>query len=157
MEKISLDRWLSLVANFGVLIGIILLILELDQNRDMLKSQTKSELAMGVSTLTLAIASNEQYADVLARGRAGEPLTPGEKLQFVNHSISMHRYWENVYYQYRSGLYDEADFSRHKNAWRIIMNGDSPTADVWCSRRSTFSRDYVAEIDSVLEKYSCEP
>ena len=76
MEKISLDRWLSLVANFGVLIGIILLIIELDQNRDMLKSQTKSELAMGVSTLTLAIASNEQYADVLARGRAGEPLTP---------------------------------------------------------------------------------
>jgi hypothetical protein len=32
-----------------------------------------------------------------------------------------------------------------------------PTVDVWCSRRSTFSPEYVAEIDSVLEKYSCEP
>ena len=156
MDKISLNRWLSLVANFGVLIGIILLILELDQNRDMLKSQTKSELAMGVVILTLEIASNEQYADVLARGRAGEPLTPGEKLQFSNHSISMHRYWENVHYQYRNGLYGEADFSTHKNAWRIIMNGDSHTVEVWCSRRSTFSPEYVAEIDSVLEKFSCE-
>jgi hypothetical protein len=157
MEKISLDRWLSLVANLAVLIGIILLIVELDQNRDMLRSQTKSELAMGVVTLTLEIASNEQYADVLARGRAGEPLSPGQKLQFSNHSISMHRYWENVHYQYRFGLYDEVDFSRHKNAWRIIMNSDSPTVEVWCSRRSTFSPQYVAEIDSILEKYSCEP
>jgi hypothetical protein len=77
MEKISLDRWLSLVANFGVLVGIILLTVELGQNRDMMKSQTKSDLAMGVVTLTLEIASNEKFADVLARARAGKLLTPG--------------------------------------------------------------------------------
>lgn len=156
MAKISLDRWLSLVPNLAVLIGIVLLIVELNQNRDMLKSQTKSDLAMGAVTLTAGIASNEQLADLLARARAGEPLTPGEKLQFSNNNIAMHRYWENVYYQYKNGLYDATDFSTHKNAWRIIMNRDLPTVDFWCSRRSTFAPGYVAEIDSVFEKFSCD-
>jgi hypothetical protein len=157
MEKISLDRWLSLVANFGVLVGIILLTVELGQNRDMMKSQTKSDLAMGVVTLTLEIASNEQFADVLARARAGKSLTPGETLQFSNQNIAMHRYWESVHYQYRNGLYDEADFSTHKKAWRIIMNRDSPSVEIWCARRSTFSPEYVAEIDGMLEQFTCEP
>ena len=38
MDSDRLNRWLTLGANVGVLIRIILLVVELDQNRDMVRS-----------------------------------------------------------------------------------------------------------------------
>ena len=39
MQTVRLNQWLSVGANFGVLIGIILLIVELDQNSDLARLQ----------------------------------------------------------------------------------------------------------------------
>ena len=44
MDAHWLTRWLTLGANAGVLIGLVLLIMELDQNRDLMRAQTRHEL-----------------------------------------------------------------------------------------------------------------
>ena len=44
-------RWLTIGANLGVLIGLLLLIAELNQNRDMMRAQVRHDLAMGIVDL----------------------------------------------------------------------------------------------------------
>jgi hypothetical protein len=48
MNPDSLNRWLTLGANVGVLVGLLLLVFELNQNRDMIRAQTRNEMAAGI-------------------------------------------------------------------------------------------------------------
>jgi hypothetical protein len=41
-------RWLSLVANVGALIGLLLIVMQLRQNRDLMRAQIRHELSMGI-------------------------------------------------------------------------------------------------------------
>ena len=76
MNTDRLNRWLTLDANNGVLIGIILLIVELDQNRNMVRAQTRNAIA-------------------------AEGLTPDERFQYGLRTVAWFRFFENVHYQYR--------------------------------------------------------
>ena len=155
VDSDRLNRWLTFGANVGVLIGIILLIVELGQNRDMMKSQIRNELAIGIIDISRGIAENSEFANVMVRARAAESLTPTEQLQYLNAMVVLFRYWENVHYQYRMGLYDDSEFSTHKEAWRIVMNRDEPAAQIWCDRRLTFSPEFRTDMDELLSNFSC--
>ena len=156
MDSKVLHRWLTLGANLAVLLGIVLLIVELDQNREQMRAQTRHELSMGIVDLLQTPAENEQLADVLIRALAGEPLSPAELFQFELRTNALFRYWEDVHYQYREGLYDEVEFERQRNAWAASMNNAQVTRDYWCRVRARYSPQYAAEMDALLPA-PCQP
>ncbi len=98
LERIG--PWLTLVANLGVLAGLVLVILQLNQNERMIRAQTRHEIATGIVGLLSETAANPQLAEVLLRGQQGESLTPVEQLQFQLRMGSLLRIWEDEYYQY---------------------------------------------------------
>jgi hypothetical protein len=155
MDSDRLARWLTLGANLGVLAGIILLIVELDQNRDMMRAQTRHELAMGIVNLLQVPTSNEQLADVMYRANSGDDITPRELYQFHLRTNALFRYWENVHYQYRVGLYDEIEFDKQPNAWKASMTHSARAVQYWSTVRTLYSPEYTAEMDSLLENDSC--
>jgi len=67
VDSDRLNRWLTLGANIGVLVGIILLIVELNQNRQMMQAQTRNELSMGIVGIQSGIAENSELANVIAK------------------------------------------------------------------------------------------
>lgn len=156
MTADRLNRWLTLGANVGVLVGIVLVILELDQNRDMMRAQIRHELAMGIVDLLQVPAGNPQLASVLQRARAGAELTPEESFQFELRTNALFRYWEDVHYQYRLGLYDEIEFERQRDAWRASLAGFGRAVAYWCGVRPLYSPEFAAEIDGLLANDACE-
>jgi uncharacterized protein (TIGR02246 family) len=120
-----LTRWLTLGANVAVLVGIVLLIIELNQNREQIRAQTRHDLAMGIVDLLQAPATNPQLADVLYRGVTDQPLTPTEQFQFELRTNALFRYWEDVHYQ-RAQAY-------------------------WCRVRLLYSPEFKAEMDGLLD------
>ena len=98
MDKDRLNRWLTLGANLGVLVGIILLIFELDQNREMMRAQTRHDLSVQIVDLLSQGATDIQLASLLRRADAsGEDLTPDEHWQYAHRMAAMFRYFENVH------------------------------------------------------------
>jgi len=152
LDNDRLNRWLTLGANIGVLIGIILLLVELDQNRDMMRSQTRNEISVGIVDLLSQPANNVQLADLIKRVNNGEELTQQDIIQFRYRTISMFRYFENVNYQYRQGLYDEEEYATQKEAWRNYLASSDRVASNWCDYRETVSPQFRAEIDGLLAK-----
>ena len=155
MDSDRLNRWLTLGANVGVLIGIILLVIELDQNRDMMRAQARNEIASELVNLLSMSAGNSELASIMRRANAGESLTADELFQFRERQVAIFRYWENVHYQYRQGLYDKSEFARQKDAWRAYVNQSKAVADQWCSIRGAVAEDFGAEIDGLLVHFSC--
>jgi hypothetical protein len=146
----KLTRWLTLGANVGVLVGIILVLVELDQNRDMMRAQIRHELAMGIVDLLQTPAENEQLAGVLYRAISDEPLTDEELFQFHMRTNALFRYWEDVHYQYRVGLYDETEFARQRDAWRASLKSAARTQEYWCQVRQLYSPEFMQEMDRLL-------
>lgn len=139
----------------GVLIGILLLIVELNQNREMMRAQTRHDLAMGIVEMQHAAAENGELADIMRRASTGEELTPTEVLRHRLRLNSLLRYWEDVHYQYRLGLFDETEFSMQKEAWRSSFHGTPHLVKYWCETEDRYSGQFKLEIDELLPIDSC--
>ena len=121
MSKDRLIQSISLAANCVTILGLLLVIIQLQQNRTLMRAQVRHELASTIVELLNSSANNSQLADILRRAGRGEPLTEDEQLQFRFRSNALLRYWEDVHYQYRLGLYDEVEYSRQKAAWKATF------------------------------------
>jgi len=148
-------QWLSLVANVGALIGLLLIVVQLQQNRDLMRAQIRHDLAMGIVELLNTPAANSQLASVLRRGELGEALTPDEQFQFEVRSNALLRYWEDVHYQYRQGLYDEVEYSAQQEAWKGTLSRSVGLAAYWCKVRTLYSPLFMAELDALRSPTAC--
>ena len=101
-----------------------------------------------------AEAENPQLARLTLRGSRGEELTETEARQYERRARALFRYWEDVHYQYRQGLYDEIEFSSHREAWGETMRLPG-YVDSWCGMRGTFSPEFREELDGFLTESSC--
>ena len=155
MEPDKVNRWLTLGANIGVLIGIILLVIELDQNREMIQAQTRNEISQQLSNRLLLVASNRELNSVMRRAGLGEELSADEERQAWLYQVANLRDWENMHYQYRHGMFDEIEFEAEKTSWQFVIKNNKSFAHVWCLTRQNFSPDFSAEIESLLHEDIC--
>jgi len=155
MNAKRINQWLTLGANLGVLIGIILLLVELHQNSTMMRTQTRYEVSQGIVDLLSLSANNDQLVSVLRRADSGEELTPDEQMQFRHRTFALFRYLENLHYQYRQGLFDEAEYSTQRLAWTAYLNSSKAAVTAWCILRPSVSPEFRSEINSKLNTYTC--
>jgi hypothetical protein len=154
VDSDRLNRWLTLGANIGVVIGIILLIVELDQNRDMMRAQTRNDLASEIVGLLSETSFNSEISSILVRCENGEELTDTEAFQYRLRTNALFRYFENVHYQYRQGLYDQSEYETQRIAWRGALSS-MRAAESWCAYRSSISAEARAAVDELVPHMPC--
>jgi hypothetical protein len=149
MSKERLMQWIALAANGGTIIGLLMVIMQLQQNRTLMRAQVRHELATTIVELLNSSASNGQLAGVVRRAGLGEQLTEDEQFQFRLRSNALLRYWEDVHYQYRLGLYDEVEYERQKAAWKATFANSVGFAHYWSEVRTLYSPRFASEIDGL--------
>ena len=154
MKKIDLGQTIGIFANLGVLVGILLLVYELNQNRQMMQAQTRSSISDALVDIQIQLAQNPELADIRMKVAAGEPLTDLEARLFRDLQTGYWRYRDNVHYQYRNGLFEEGEYLALREAWRIALNSEL-VRTTWCGRRVRHSPDFAEEIDTLLDE-PCE-
>jgi hypothetical protein len=155
LENDRLNRWLTLGANIGVLTGILLLVFELNQNREMTIAQTRSEISQGELVLLTSIAGDRDLADILIRVLEGEEISASESLRHMTHSESVFRLWQNVHYQGRKGLYEEEEFLKHIDTMRWVLDISGYLIPYWCQARANYPEEFASEIDQLIPSDSC--
>ena len=143
-------QWVALAANGATLVGLLMVIMQLQQNRTLMRAQVRHELASTIVDLLNSSANNSQLAGVLRRASLGEQLTEDEQMQFRLRSNALLRYWEDVHYQFRLGLYDEVEYSRQKAAWKATFASSVGFVKYWSEVRTLYSPRFAEEIDGLL-------
>jgi hypothetical protein len=83
VNRDRLDRWLTLLANLGVLGGLVFVGLEVRQNTSQLRADASYSITASVNELNAAIYSDPRLAELVFRGEADlSALTPIERTQF---------------------------------------------------------------------------
>lgn len=154
--KVNLGQSLGIIANFGVIAGILLLVFELNQNRALMATQTRDSVSQAVVSALQLSAGNSVLADIVRRADVGEDLLPTEQYQFTTYAISWFRIWENQHYQYRVGLYDESEFAAVRRVWVVRLQRERALRGLWCALREQFSADFFADVNGALGDSRCE-
>ena len=149
MNKERLIQWIALAANCVTILGLLLVIVQLQQNRALMRAQVRHELASTIVDLLNSSAGNSQLASILRRAGRGEQLTDDEQFQFRLRSNALFRYWEDVHYQYRLGLYDEEEYFRQKAAWKASFASSVGLVRYWSEVRALYSPRFEEEIDEL--------
>jgi hypothetical protein len=61
------------------------------------------------------------------------------------------REWENSFYQYEQGLFDESEFEPRRYRWQANMKLPG-YREYWARGREAFSPSFRAEIDSIVSE-----
>src|SRR5438876_11714944 len=147
MSKERLMQWIALAANGGTIVGLLMVIMQLQQNRILMRAQVRHELATTIVDLLNSSAGNSQLASVLRRVGLGEQLTKDEQFQFRLRSNALLRYWADVHHQYRLGLYDKVEYERQKAAWKATFANSVAFVHYWSEVRTLYSPSFASEID----------
>jgi hypothetical protein len=151
-----LGGWLTLAANLGVLGGLVLVVLQLNQNEKMMRAQTRHEIATGIAQLLMDTAGNPQLNEVMVRSNSGARLTPAEAYQVQMRLNAIFRLWEDEHYQYRMGLYDETEFTRERNTWKGVLLTNPGVLEFWCrNNKGNFSAEFARDMNGLIEPGTC--
>ena len=129
MESDRLNRWLTFGANVGVLIGIILILMELNQNSELMRAQMTQARADNVLESYRAQMHSDSWAEIRAKRRSAisieewiSQLSPAEFEKVFYSGLHELHSIRIQYTQYRAGYIDEDtwNYSAKAQARRLV-------------------------------------
>ena len=124
MNNQKLNQWLTTLANFGVVVGIIFLIVEIrqtsmqiEQNTAAISGQAFFQLSESSSSTKMAFVQDAELAELVMRGNEDpESLTELERARFINWTRVRFNFLESYWLYYRKGLIDDRDSAGMKDS-----------------------------------------
>ena len=116
MTSAKIKDWLALIANIAVVAGIVFLAIELRQNNELLRSESRQAL---VANDVASLAANFQNADVFARLVSEKNLSAEDQLRLSFMFAIDLRNREFEYFQYMNGLLDEQTWLAYRHVFLI--------------------------------------
>ena len=145
MKKIDLGQTITILANVGVIAGIIFLALELQQNNELLASQARSNLLAGrVSTQLSVVENTGALADLISKAHRGEALTDTEDFRLrVYQSMIVHNF-ASFYQEVKSGPLAENDIPIQQWVGTFV---NIPGLEEFWHRQTRLDPDFVRFVD----------
>lgn len=140
MKKIDLGQTITIVANLGVIAGIILLAFELQQNNDLLEAQARASRAQVRIDAYDIGASNSDLVRTGIKEQNGETLTEYDRAILQSAARAMLTRWQYAYGEWQAGLLGDDDVPVED--WKRAFNGGLSAQQVW-QEQGSFQGDFV--------------
>lgn len=142
----GLNRWLTLGANIGVVLGLIILIIEVRQNANLSRVALETAKNDQLANIELSIASPAIAEAWTKSVRAPDTMTDADVRMVESHLVAVMLQWDNLFQMENTGLATRARTETHienvapyyfgsayaKNWWRLQKSGwdNTPMFDV---------------------------
>lgn len=148
MKKI--DNWVNIATGLGVILGILFLALEIRQNTEMMRSQTRDSITEKQMMFSEWVATEPEMAVALvSAGQGVESMEPEHRVMYAYFMSGIWREWENSYYQYEEGLFDSAEFTPRMERWRSSMQ-TAAARSLWATNRDWYAPGFRAVVDDFV-------
>jgi hypothetical protein len=149
MDSDRLNRWMTLAANLGVLAGIFLLLVELQQNTESTELQAAQSYVALSHELDFRLVDDPSLIALLLSSPAER--TPEEMLRRDRWNFGALRTWENGYYLHSRGVLDDKLWSGQKVFMGDMLRRDDELRNYYQTNRQYFSESFTAYLDWLLE------
>jgi hypothetical protein len=139
VERIG--QWLTMMANLGVVAGILFLAFEIRQNNDLLRAQGRAIGEENRMRIEIEIMQNPDLRRAIVKMNAGETLTPEEALLSRVFMCTNFNSWQATWLEYEAGL---IDLDRYVQQWRIIFRNNDRMPGRWGETNDRYDPGFVA-------------
>ena len=146
------NRWLTLVANIGVIVGIIFLAVEINQSTLQTQLQTSSSFQNTFTSVELNLVANNDLLDALLKSQKGEGLSEVDQLRVLVFYRAVLRGYQNSFYQSRTGVIDPAVWEGERNQMKQSFGFDEGMVSYWLQNRSLYSPEFNDLISSLIDE-----
>jgi hypothetical protein len=144
-----LGSWLTVLANVGVIAGLVLLAVELRQNSQIVRAEAVASLLAGQSSAETAFMGDDTAAAMATALTTPEALRDDEILQMWAYLNTTVISAEQIYSMYALGLATQED--RQSAAKKAADWISFPFGRIWWGEMKTnFPRRLTTDIDSAL-------
>lgn len=120
MKKIDIGQAVSILANIGVIAGIVFLGYELRQNTTAMKSTAAQDIYGQIAHIFDVRMDSEIMAIIIKGNEQPNSLTRVERDQYQAYLGQTVQAWQNIYFQSREGVYD----SKLAGSWWQTMRNE---------------------------------
>lgn len=106
MKKIDLGQTISILADIGVIAGIVFLAYELRQNTLATEIASAQNVITNIGDRNAVIIESDEFANILLRAESGGQLTPSESLRLNLLFSDAYRGWQSIFLQHERGALD---------------------------------------------------
>jgi hypothetical protein len=147
MNSAKINDWLALIANIAVVGGIVFLAIEIRQNNELLRSESRQAL---VANDVTSLAANFQNADVFAKMVSDEELSAEDQLRLSFMFAIDLRNREFEYFQYINGLLDEQSWLAYRHV--VLINHSTGLGRKWWDEigRGIVDPEFAKLVDELL-------
>ncbi len=145
MELDRLNKWLRLVANIGVVAGIIFLAFEMKQNNELLLAQGRAIGEENRMRIEIEIMQNAELRETMVKLNAGEELTPEQALLnrvFISTNFNS---WQATWLEYEAGL---IDIDGYVERWRGLFHSNDRMPGRWEDTRDRYDPGFAEWMDA---------
>jgi len=146
MRKFNFGQMISLFANLGVIVSILILAIEVSQNTET-QRLIAAQQVLGLSYSNNTALASSELPEIAAIIEAGGEVTPGQKNLFEQNLRAIFAALWQVYYQHEQGVLDAEIFDAY--AWRACNVVKAPMVLEWWNEASPgfgrSFRDFVAD------------
>ena len=150
MKVESLNKWLTLGANIGVVIGLALLIVELRQNTEMMQSQIHQSRTDTALAEQHATYNSDYMPAIIVKARNGEKLSDEEMVRYVTYFRAFNRNQDNNLWQYNRGLLSPNTPRSVRGAVRTVVGAHKLGIEMWERQKHSFTDEYVAFVEESI-------
>ena len=143
----KVNEWLTLIANIAVVGGIVFLAVEISQNNELLRSESRQAL---VANDLLSLNQGVENADVYVKLVSNEEMSAEEQLRLSFIFALDLRNREFEYFQYVNGLLDEETWLSYRHV--ILINHSSGRGRVWWNEigREIVDAEFAKLVEELL-------
>ena len=153
MKNIDLGQALSILANLGVIAGIVFLGIELRQNQLVGQSQVRNEVTSAYLSVYQSDMNLSDHLHKLIAQDPDESMTNTDAVRLNIWANEWFRLWENMHYQYSQGLFSEDEFLAGAAGLRDRINNTPLLRERFCRGliEGFYSARFLAFVESLLQ------
>lgn len=141
----NINRWLTLVANLGVVAGIVFLAFELHQNNENLEAQSRFTLKENRAGMNRQIAHDPGFAAILVKARSNDALSNVEQMQLNAWFRSNLANWQWDHDEYLRGSLD-----LNAESYRSFSRAFPQMQDMWNSSKASYTTEFQDFMDTEI-------
>lgn len=140
----------EVIGLIAVVFSLVFVALEIQQNSLLMRAQIRDSIAeKQVSFFSMSGGSLETSVVVSKALIENGELNFAERQLFSHWLSAAFRMWENEWYQFENGLFEESEFLSRIETWRGLLN--IPIArNLWSNLSRSFSPSFVTQMNSLI-------
>ncbi len=150
MNAEKINMWLSLGANFGVVIGLVLLFFEISQNTELMRAQINQSRTDTAVSEQQAVYNSDYLPALIATAARGEQLSDEEMIRYSSYFRGFNRNMDNQLWQYNQGFLGENIPRSIKSGALSVVAGNNQALELWERQKHSYTDEYVTFVEEAI-------